>query len=117
MTLQDAMNAERAAQLGRLPADPDAPMLDSETTILMRSWIRPLVEQATNWPALADSLSRRGYALSFRRGRLWLTRAETGDKVYTMRHLGASTRDLAARLGRPAVRPLPGNPNRGELRV
>lgn len=97
--------------------DLDAPQIDTETTVLMRSWMRPVVEQASGWPALVEALSKRGYALAFRNGRLWLTRKATGDRVCTMRHLGTSMRDLAARLGRPAVRPIPGRPNWGELKV
>ncbi|MBB97058.1 MAG: hypothetical protein CML68_20980 [Rhodobacteraceae bacterium] len=117
MTHEDAMNAPQAETLAALPVDPDAPTLDCETSVLMRRWIRPLVEQASGWTALAEDLSRRGYALRFREGRLWLGRVDTDDVICTMRHLGTTTRDLAERLGRPAVRPMPGKPTWGELRV
>ncbi|MGR3805019.1 hypothetical protein [Marinibacterium profundimaris] len=112
----DALRAARAGS-GKFPSDPDAPEIDCETSMLMRSWIGPVVEQASGWPALIEALSRRGYSLAFRDGRLWLTEAGSGTDICTMRHLGASMRDLAARLGRPAVRPVPGRPNHGILKV
>lgn len=96
-------------------ADPDAPQLDYETAAIMRGWLRPIVENAQGWPTLIEALAKRGYALAMRNGRLWLTEVETGRWVCTMRHMGSSMRELAGRLGRPAVRPMPGAPNWGEL--
>ena len=98
-------------------ADPDAPQLDCETAALMRSWLRPLIDSASGWPALIDALSGKGYALAFRNGQLWLTCADTGRRICTMRHLGSGLRDLVSRLGRPAVRPIRGRPTWGELRA
>ncbi|MGV6847004.1 MAG: hypothetical protein ACWA5A_01365 [Marinibacterium sp.] len=99
------------------PNDPDAPALDCETAALMRGWLSPLIEQAANWPGFLDALKLRGYGLAFRSGRLWLVHRDTSRRVCTMRHLGASMRDLAVRFGRPAVRPIPGNPSWGEIHV
>lgn len=117
MNYQDAVRArtDDEAVFGA-NSELDAPAMDCETSMLMRTWMRPVVEQATGWPALIEALSRRGYTLAFRDGRLWLTETVSGNGICTMRHLGASMRDLAARLGRPAVRPVPGHPNWGELK-
>ncbi|MAC82179.1 MAG: hypothetical protein CML66_29485 [Rhodobacteraceae bacterium] len=117
MTPEHAQNAQRLSQFPAFSADPDAPDLDYETAALMRSWIQPLIDQASCWHSLNDALDRRGYGLAFRDGRLWLTRTDSGTHICTMRHLGSGMRELASRLGRPAVRPLPGRPSCGKLRV
>lgn len=117
MTPEHAQNAPRSSQFPEFSDNPDAPAMDYETSAMMRSWIHPLVTQSTCWPSLTEALRRRGYTLGFRDGRLWLTDADSGDKVCTMRHMGSSMRDLASRLGRPAVRPVPGRPSQGELRI
>lgn len=94
---------------------PDSPAIDSETAVLLRGWLRPLIDKSASWPALAAALDAHGYALAFRDGRLCLTNRTTGACVCTMRFLGTSLKDLVARLGRPAVRPVPGRPAAGEL--
>ena len=100
-----------------VPQTPDAPRLDCETAVLIRSWLRPLVDNATGWAALIDALSGKGYALTYGNGTLWLTEAGTGRRICTMRHLGSGLRDLVSRLGRPALRPIPGRPSSAELRA
>lgn len=94
---------------------PDSPAIDSETAVLLRGWLRPLIDRSASWPALAAALDAHGYALAFRDGRLCLTNRTTGACICTMRFLGTGLKDLVARLGRPAVRPVPGRPASGEL--
>ena len=95
--------------------DPDSPPIDSESAALLRCWVQPLIARATSWDALERALALHGYALAFRRGRLCLTRGQDGACICSMRYLGTSLRELSARLGRPAVRPLPGQPAAGVL--
>lgn len=95
--------------------DLDSPPIDSESAALLRCWLHPLIARATSWQGLQSALAPHGYALAFRRGRLCLTRRHDGACVCSMRYLGASLRELTARLGRPAVRPLPGVPAAGVL--
>ncbi|TDE41199.1 hypothetical protein [Antarcticimicrobium sediminis] len=89
-------------------ADPDSPPIDSESATLLRCWLQPLIAGASSWVDLNDTLGKHGYALAFREGRLCLTRGPGGACICSMRYLGAGLRELSARLGRPAVRPLPG---------
>ncbi len=96
-------------------ADLDSPPIDSESAALLRCWLQPLVARSASWEALTAALARRGYALAFRNGRLCLTLGPDGPCICSMRYLGASLRELSARLGRPAVRPLPGRPAAGVL--
>lgn len=117
MASETAHNQAPHIIFNSLSSDPEAPSLDCETAALMRTWLRPLVDQAAGWQAFLDALSMRGYSLMFRSGRLWLVEQATGRRLCTMRHLGASMRDLVSRLGRPAVRPMPGNPNLGEIQA
>ncbi len=100
-----------------VPQIPDAPRLDCETAVLIRSWLRPLIDNATGWSALLEALSGKGYALTYGNGTLWLSEAGTGRRICTMRHLGSGLRDLASRLGRPALRPIRGRPTWAELRA
>lgn len=89
--------------------------LDFETAILFRSCLAPVFDQAQSWPALVDGLATKGYGLAIRHGRLVLTEHDSGKRVCSMRFLGTSLADLAARLGRPCVRALPGQTAAGEL--
>ncbi|WP_417677407.1 hypothetical protein [Pseudodonghicola sp.] len=89
-----------------LPPDLDHPIIDSEAAALLRGWLQPLIAASPSWAALEQALAAHGYGLAFLNGRLCLTR--DGDCLCSMRFVGAGLRDLAPRLGRPAVRPLPG---------
>lgn len=94
---------------------PLTPGMDSETAALLRAWLRPLLEHAPSWAVLARKLEDKGYGLAFRHGRLVLIRREDGALICTARFAGLPLRDMAQRLGRPAVRPLPGRYAAGEL--
>lgn len=96
-------------------SDPDSPPIDSESAALLRCWLQPLIARATSWEALERALALHGYALAFRRGRLCLTLGSDGPCICSMRYLGSSLKELSLRLGRPAVRPLPGRPAAGLL--
>lgn len=92
---------------------PDSPAMDSESAALLRGWLHPLIAGCPSWEALDLALQRHGYRLAFRDGRLCLTRE--GSCICSMRFLGVGLRELSLRLGRPAVRPLPGQPTTGVL--
>lgn len=53
---------------------------------------------------MPGALARKGYALTFRRGRMVIVQSETGRPLSTGRGLGMPLAVLAARLGRPALR-------------
>ncbi|MFV0512682.1 MAG: hypothetical protein ACK5MY_03455 [Jhaorihella sp.] len=93
----------------------DSPDMDSESAALLRAWLCPLLERAESWVELADTLRAKGYGLAIRHGRLVLVRCDCGEPLCSLRFLGTSLRKLAARLGRPAVRALPGRQAAGEL--
>jgi hypothetical protein len=93
----------------------DAPAIDSESAALFRAWACPLLARAESWAGLAASFEARGYGLAIRDGRLVLIRRAGGECLCSLRFLGSSLRELAARLGRPMVRPLPGGGSSGEL--
>jgi len=95
--------------------NPDTPEVDSETAALFRAVLRPLIVQANSWSNLLDTLGAKGYGLTFRGGRLFLTSQATGRRVCSLRFLGLPLVDLVARLGRPIVRALPGQHADGEL--
>ncbi|GAA6200585.1 hypothetical protein [Aquicoccus sp. SU-CL01552] len=95
--------------------DLDSPPIDSETAALLRCWLQPLIARATSWEGLNHALARHGHALAFRGGRLCLIAGPEGTCICSMRFLGVGLKDLVARLGRPAVRPLPGHSGEGEL--
>lgn len=95
--------------------DLDSPPIDSESAALLRCWLHPLIARASSWEGLNRALARHGYALAFRDGRLCLTSCPNGACICSMRFLGAGLKDLVTRLGRPAVRPLPGHDGGGEL--
>ncbi|MDX2485394.1 MAG: hypothetical protein QNK42_17245, partial [Pseudodonghicola sp.] len=97
------------------PSDPDSPPIDSESATLLRCWLQPLIDSASSWADLTETLAKHEYALAFHEGRLCLTRSAGGACICSMRYLGAGLRELSARLGRPAVRPLPGASAAGVL--
>jgi len=95
--------------------DLDSPPIDSESAALLRCWLLPLIARATSWEGLNRALARHGYVLAFRGGRLCLISCPDGTCICSMRFLGVGLKVLVARLGRPAVRPLPGHDGEGEL--
>lgn len=100
---------------GAEPDSFDTPAIDSETAALIRAWACPLVARAESWADLITRLGSRGYALAIRNGRLVLVRSDDGSALCSLRFLGTSLRDLAARLGRPMVKALPGSAGSGEF--
>ena len=93
----------------------DAPPVDSETAAMFRAMLYPAITQSPNWSTLADRLRIKGYGLAMRDGRLFLTCEQTGAPVCSFRFLGMPLVDLVARIGRPIVRALPGQPGDGDL--
>ena len=83
--------------------------LDCETAVLLRTYIRPVFDRVSSWTELLDELSLKGFGLGFRNGRLMLTDLSTGEKICTGRFLGVPLADLAARFGRPCVKPTGGS--------
>ena len=95
MIHQDFMNARHAA----LPAP-----IDSETRVLLYSFLSPILETAESWSDLRAKLAAKGYDVTFRAGRMVLTRADSGVAVCTGRAMGTPLRSLAARIGRPCIK-------------
>ena len=89
--------------------------VDSETSALIRAFLRPLFDQPDSWTELTEGLRAHGYGLAFRGGRLCLTDHATGERLCSLRFLGIRLRDLVAQLGRPIARALPGRSADGEL--
>lgn len=98
-----------------VPVPANIPEIDCETAALLRAWMRPLFQQAGSWTALMSTLDKKGYGLVIDHGRLVLREVETQRRVCTVRVLGTSLRELAARLGRPMVRPDRNRPACGEF--
>jgi hypothetical protein len=96
-------------------ANLDVPEVDSETAALFRAVLRPLIVQSISWSNLLDTLDTKGYGLTFRDGRLFLTSQSSGRRVCSLRFLGLPLVDLVARLGRPIVRVQPGKRADGEI--
>ena len=97
-----------------IPQDSES-TLDSETAALLRAALQPAFDKAESWPALLSALQAKGFALAFHGGRLILIETDRGGRLCTTRFLGRPLSDLVARLGRPAVRALPGRLGAGEL--
>lgn len=79
-----------------------APM-DCETQALLRLFLSPILETASNWRELSDRLEKKGYGLSFRQGRLVILN-DQGDAICTGRGLGVPLVAIAERIGRPSIR-------------
>ena len=89
--------------------------LDSESAALLRAALQPVFEQAATWEDLLSVLRGKGYGLVFRGERLVLVSADGGQRLCTTRFLGRPLADLVTRLGRPAVRAVPGRLGAGEF--
>lgn len=92
---QDMFNARHTS----LPAP-----IDSETRVLLSSFLTPILEQADNWRDLRNRLAAKGYDISFRAGRMVVTNTESGNAVCTGRSIGMPLRALATRIGRPNIK-------------
>ncbi|PYG31128.1 hypothetical protein [Pelagimonas varians] len=77
--------------------------LDCETQALLRLFLSPILETASNWREISDRLGKKGYRISFRLGRLVILN-EHGDAVSTGRGLGVPLAAIAERIGRPSIR-------------
>ena len=97
------------------PNNLDAPPVDSETAAMFRAMLYPAINQSHSWSTLADRLRIKGYGLTIRDGRLFLTCQKTGARVCSFRFLGMPLVDLVARIGRPIVRALPGQSGDGDI--
>lgn len=76
---------------------------DSESLLLLRGFLTPLIDAAQSWQALAAALAVKGYRLAFREGHLVILN-EDGQGICTGTMLGRPLRSLSLRLGRPCVR-------------
>lgn len=76
---------------------------DCETLSLLRSFLKPIFDQAETWHALSKVLASKGYGIAFREGHLVVLDG-SGSALCTGSTLGVPLRSLSARLGRPSVR-------------
>lgn len=111
MAHQNHPNTGPAGALSRGPI----PKPDFETAFTLRACLLPIFERSRTWAGLLTRLRRKGYGLAFRDGRLVLTDIATRKRVCSDRFLGQPIADLVRRLGRPTIRPLPGNRADGEF--
>ncbi len=95
---QDFSNTRHAA----LPAP-----IDSETRVLLYSFLSPILQTAGSWSELRNELAGKGYDVTFRAGRMVLKNAESGDAICTGRAIGMPLRALASRIGRPCIKANP----------
>lgn len=80
------------------------PPLESETQMLLRAFLLPLIETAASWGELRNALGQKGYDIALRRGRMVLIKLDTGEAICTGRALGAPFKELSTRLGRPSIK-------------
>ena len=80
------------------------PPLDCETAALIRQVLLPIFDAAPDWQSLSRALSRKGYSVGFRQGRMVILDDTTGSALCTGRDGGTPLRTLAQRLGRPALK-------------
>lgn len=78
--------------------------LDSETATMLRIVLRPLLDSAADWCSLIGALSRKGYELRFRDGRMLLVDCYSNEAISTGSAIGAPLRELSQRLGRPSLK-------------
>lgn len=78
--------------------------LDSETAAMLRIVLRPIIDDATDWPSLSGGLDRKGYHLGFRDGRMLIVDDYSGEAISTGDAIGVPLRALAQRIGRPPLR-------------
>lgn len=95
---EDMAGRAGANTQGGLPAPRDC-----ETLVLLRAFLRPILETAASWQDILVRLSEKGYGLAFREGHLVIL-DEAGQGLCTGSSLGIPLREIAARIGRPAVR-------------
>lgn len=111
------MRHQTQLQAGWQDARPMAGMpmpLDCESRAMLRQFLAPILEQAESWPALAERLHDKGYALAFRQGHLVVLN-DLGSALCTGSDLGVPMAAIAERIGRPCVRAHRGG-HSGELR-
>ncbi|RBI85507.1 hypothetical protein DRV85_07135 [Rhodosalinus halophilus] len=89
--------------------------MDSETAMQLRTALAPLFQRAASWQELRAALAAKGLDLAIRGGRLTVIETAGGAELCTGRWLGAPLATLAARLGRPCVKALPGSDAAGEF--
>ncbi|MEC3859758.1 hypothetical protein VK792_00555 [Mesobacterium sp. TK19101] len=82
--------------------------LDSESLLLLRGFLTPIFETATDWRGLTQKLGEKGYGLALRHGRLVVIDRDSGSAICTGQSLGVPLRSLAGRIGRPVVSMAPG---------
>lgn len=89
--------------------------LDCETAVLLRRALWPVFQSATSWPNLRRQLRAKGFDLSFFKGRLILTDAQTGERICSCKFLGHPLAVLTARLGRVRAKAPRGRNQFGQL--
>ncbi len=86
--------------IGDAPVDFVRP-LDFETQTLLRCFLTPILETASDWAEMHQRLLDKGYAYEIIEGRMILRNRESGAAVCTAGALGVPFAQLSARLGLP----------------
>lgn len=77
--------------------------IDCETQTLLRLFLGPILETASNWDEIKGRFTEKGYGISIRDGRLVILN-ENGAALCTARGLGVPFAQIASRIGRPNLR-------------
>ncbi|MGH1415529.1 MAG: hypothetical protein ACRBB0_18720 [Pelagimonas sp.] len=81
--------------------------IDCETQALLRLFLGPILETASDWDEMSSRLTDKGYGLTIREGRLVILN-EQGTAICTGRGLGVPLADITNRIGRPTLSEHPG---------
>lgn len=74
--------------------------VDSETQMLMRQFLNPILESAPSWQDVRAQFGEKGYQVQVVSGRLVVTNEE-GRALCTGSDLGVSLDQISTRIGRP----------------
>ena len=80
--------------------------IDCETQTLLRLFLGPILETASNWDEIKGRFTEKGYGISIRDGRLVILN-EKGTALCTARGLGVPFAQIANRIGHPNLRMSP----------
>lgn len=99
MTYQSAQPQTWSAETCALPVPPE-----SETLALLRGFLAPILETASSWEDLHNQLVAKDYGIAFRQGHLVILNGHTSEAICTGAMLGTPLREIARRIGKPAVK-------------
>lgn len=94
------MNQHLNTETGWSGAQELPQQLDCETQALLRLFLNPILESATDWSDMAFRLSEKGYAYDFVEGRMVILN-DMDKPLCTGRDLGVPLAEITKRIGAP----------------